>query len=250
MHAPVLWGQYDYGEDTTTVVYEESPEDNTATSSGYDSRYYFSDSAQDQYNRSNCGDGLDRSEWEKGARKLSFEEARKKKEEKPKETKKEKGIAPVGANLSGLKYVFIALAALIILFILYKILPSIRQRNLRNKQQLVIQFDELDEESLKKLDTKTPLEEAIRSGDYRTAYRLRYLEILKVLTSRNLIYYRRERTNYEYLLQLTGKPVYEPFRLLTFNFDGIWYGDLEVNKEVYESLEVHFTDFYKGLGAI
>lgn len=248
MHAPVMWGQYDY-EDTTTVVYQESPGDNTTANGGYDSRYYFSDSAQDQYNHSNCGDGLDKGEWKKRSNQLSFEEKKEKKKEE-KEKKKEKGVAPVGANLWALKYVFIAMAALIVLFILYKIWPSMRQRNLRNKQQLMIQFDELDEESLKKLDIKTPLDEAIRNGDYRTAYRLRYLEILKVLTSRNLIYYRKERTNYEYLLQLTGKPVYEPFRLLTFNFDGIWYGDLEVNKEVYEALEVHFTDFYKGLGEI
>lgn len=246
MHAPVLWGQYDEYQDTGTVVYEESTQSSVSTS-GYDSKYYFDDSAQEQYNHSHCGGELSKEEWEKKSGKLSFEKEEKKKEEKK---TKDKGVSPLGMNLSGLKYIFIALAALIILFILYKIWPSIKQRNLRNKQQLVIQFDELDEESLRKLDTKTPLEEAIRNGDYRTAYRLRYLEILKVLTLRNLIYYRRERTNYEYLLQLNGKPVYEPFRLLTFNFDGIWYGELEVNKAIYESLEVHFTEFYKALGAI
>src|SRR5262245_6831349 len=125
MHVSVSWGQYGEYQDTTTVVYGIPPEDNVSTG-GYDSKYYFDDSAQEQYNHSNCGGGLDKSEWEKRAAKLSFEKEKKKKKEK--KTKTEDGAAPVGANLSGMKYIFIALAALIILFILYKIWPSISQR--------------------------------------------------------------------------------------------------------------------------
>jgi hypothetical protein len=221
-----------------TIVYETE-----ASQQQFDPFYHFDDSAQSDYNRSVPQPEFDRAYWKTLSRDMTFEEKDKKEKKdstaKPKREKK----SNVGFNPGSLKYAWVVLVLLILGFVIYKLLPAWDRNNLKNKEKLLISLDELDEEQIRAMDILTPLEQALKNGDYRTAYRLRYLSVLKELISRNIILYKKEKTNYEYLLQLTGLAIYEPFRLLTFNFDGIWYGDLIIDKARYEALEQHFSDF-------
>jgi hypothetical protein len=233
-----------YGQDTLveeivadTLIYE------TPSEQSYDPLYHFDDSAQSDYNRSVPQAEFDRAYWKTLSRNMTFEE-KEKKEKKDSSAKPSKPLQHTSRFTPGvLKYAWVLLVLGILAFVIYKLSPGWKRNNLKNKEQLLISLDDLDEEQIKAIDVLTPLQEALKNGDYRTAYRLRYLAVLKELINKNIILYKKEKTNYEYLLQLTGLPIYEPFRLLTFNFDGIWYGDLVIDKTRYESLERHFSDF-------
>jgi hypothetical protein len=212
----------------------------------YDPAYHFDDSAQSRFNHSDAEPEFNKEHWRKITRDMTFSEADEQKDttkKKKKEPKKESS----GLKLPSMKYLWIIICLIILGFVIYKTLPAFNRKNIKNKDKLIISLDELDEEDIKSIEIATPLEQALKDGDYRTAYRLRYLSVLKQLIGRNLILYKRDKTNYEYLLQLSGLPVYEPFRLLTFNFDGIWYGDLMIDKAKYDSLDMHFTDFNKAI---
>jgi hypothetical protein len=211
----------------------------------YDPLYHFHDSAQGHYEHSKASKVFDSTHWKKMADGLSFDEVIEKKEPPP-----DRGPTASGFNFDPrIKYVLIGLAILALAFIVYKLIPVYNRKNAVLNNQLLIDLDDLDEDQIRAFELDTHLAQALREGDYRKAYRLRYLDVLKQLVSRNLIFFRKERTNYEYLLQLNGKKVYEPFRLLTFNFDGIWYGDLMIDKDRYETLEIHFKEFNDSMTA-
>ncbi len=242
----MVFGQYETTMDTIqedSVVYES-----TIPDLEYDPNYHFDDSAQSYYNRSEPKPEFDRDYWKSLVRDMSFEE----KKSKPKDTTAKKEVKakekPGGTGLPFMKYLWIIIVILILAIVVYKFLPAFNKKNIRNKHNLVIGLDDLDEDAIKAIEIETPLNMALAEGDYRTAYRLRYLSVLKQLIGRNLILYKKEKTNYEYLLQLTGLPVYEPFRLLTFNFDGIWYGELHIDKTRYELLDEHFVNFNREIG--
>ncbi len=222
-----------------TIIYES---DNMES---YDPSYHFNESAQNDYNVSPYAPALDSLYWRSQVKNLNFDEDKALPQDSSKNKKDKKGTEQnrSGFLASDLKYLWIALAIAILALIVWKFVPQFKQRNIKNRENLVIGLDELDEDQIRFMDVETPLEQALRNGDYRTAYRLRYLSVIKVLVSKNLILYRKEKTNYEYLLQLSGKDVYEPFRQLTFNFDGIWYGDLAIDKDTYKALDQYFVTF-------
>jgi hypothetical protein len=237
-----VYGQYDTaGTISDSVIYED-PE-----AGYYDPEYHFDDSAQAGFNRSTAHPEFNRPYWEKLRRGLEFDEEK----VQPKDTSGKKRIQkkkePKMTLPGFMKYIWILVVIAILLFVIYKFLPAWGEKNLKNKKDLIIDLDGLDEEQIRSIQIGTPLEKALKAGDYRTAYRLRYLGVLKDLIERNLILYKKEKTNYEYLLQLSGLPVYEPFRLLTFSFDGIWYGDLQIDRQRYEALETHFINFNKAV---
>jgi hypothetical protein len=235
LHAGLLFAQPEIVQDS--IIYQSE------STLDYDPDYHFDDSAQSLYNSSAPESQFDSSHWKSLVKDMDFDEEKTKKDTAKDTSVKKKEKSGSFGWPSYLKYLWIAIAILILLFVLSKFLPAINRRNIKNNDKLIIGLDELDEEEIKAMDVETPLAQALREGDYRTAYRLRYLSVLKELINKNLILYKKEKTNYEYLLQLNGLPVYEPFRLLTFNFDGIWYGELAIDKEKYESLEQHFLDF-------
>ncbi|MDH3709609.1 MAG: DUF4129 domain-containing protein [Cyclobacteriaceae bacterium] len=84
------------------------------------------------------------------------------------------------------------------------------------------------------------LAKALRDQDFRTAIRIYYLMIIQGLNEQQLIRWKRDKTNGDYVREMNGKPHYQDFRQLTTTFDRIWYGGLEVNASNYGHLSPKF----------
>ncbi|MEZ4805515.1 MAG: hypothetical protein R2852_08555 [Bacteroidia bacterium] len=203
----------------------------------------FEKGAQNEHNQKPFQQKFDQSHWKTLVKDKTFSEEKIKKEKKKEAPKKSNNNS--FKFPTGFKYLWLIPVVLLLILAIYKLVPYYKERNLKIKKKLIIKTDDLDIDEIKNLEIQSPLEQALKLGDYRLAYRLKYLGVLKELIDRNLIYYKKEKTNYEYLIQLSGKSVYEPFRQLTFSFDGIWYGDLPIDESKFHALEPHFTDFYK-----
>lgn len=211
--------------------------------------YNFSDEEQTNYNSKKLDPQFDKSYWDNERKDIRFDEMRDtlkpKKEKKDSAQKQEKKQSNSRGhfNFSDLKYVFIAIALILLLVLIIILVKNSSAKNHKVNSNILINFDDLDETTLRNAELLTPLNAAIRAGDYQTAYRIKYLEVLQKLIHKNLIYYKKEKTNYEYLLQLSGKNIYDSFQQLTFNFDGIWYGEMKIDQAKYESLLPYFNQF-------
>ncbi len=109
----------------------------------------------------------------------------------------------------------------------------------------------LDYETLKEdihaIDFERELETATTQGNFRLAVRLLYLRSLKQLTDRNLIDWKPDKTNGQYVYELGNQPFSGQFNTLTRDFDYVWYGDFPLDKPRYEVLQTQFSQFAEAI---
>ena len=88
---------------------------------------------------------------------------------------------------------------------------------------------------------------ALQNGNYRLATRLMYLQLLKNLAERNIIQYKPDRTNFDYLMQLYKTPHYKEFFSLTRSYEYAWYGKFDPGKDGFASINNDFESFNRKL---
>jgi hypothetical protein len=190
-------------------------------------------------------------EWEKEAQKYRFnEEEEKEKEETPIEFKEQKKSKPFKFKLFSQKFLKILLYILVIgaiaILIYYLIKQYYKSANRQNERDVVksYQLKNLNEDQLKALDTLKLIAKAEAQGDYKNAYRLRYLHLIKLLVLHKKISFKKEFTNHNYIAQLRHSEYVKDFATLTNYFDYYWYGDISISNERYLELKPVFDTFY------
>ena len=108
--------------------------------------------------------------------------------------------------------------------------------------------NQLDEtENIFEINYKERIDRAVRAGNFQLAVRLHFLQMLKTLSGRNMIQYKQDRTNFDYLMQLRSTSYYNDFFRLTRNYEYAWFGNFEVNEEMYHVIKNDFEKFDNGL---
>lgn len=121
-------------------------------------------------------------------------------------------------------------------------------RLFRKPPETIEQFaDTITAENIFSIDYAGEIEKASRQGAFRLATRLHYLQLLSMMASRDLIRYKQDATNSDYLFQLAGTTYYKPFFVLTRHFEYIWYGQFEVSAPLYAAVQNDFVSFKKEL---
>ncbi|MGH2552359.1 MAG: DUF4129 domain-containing protein [Chitinophagaceae bacterium] len=87
------------------------------------------------------------------------------------------------------------------------------------------------------------IDKAETAGNYRLAIRLMFLRLLKDMADKNIIQYKPDRTNLDYLLQLHPTDHYKTFFHITRNYEYSWYGQFEVRPEAYQIIRNDFSQF-------
>jgi hypothetical protein len=106
---------------------------------------------------------------------------------------------------------------------------------------------EISEENIFDINYQQEIEKAIDSANYRLAIRLLFLRLLKNLSQKNIIQYKQERTNFDYLSQLSSGRYYKDFFRLTRNYEYAWYGKFDVSKESFGIIKTDFENFDRKL---
>jgi hypothetical protein len=91
------------------------------------------------------------------------------------------------------------------------------------------------------------IEEAITSSNFRLAIRLLYLQSLKKLSDSNYITWQLNKTNTDYLQETSQREWHPVFSSLTYNFEYTWYGESQVDREKFISVQQQFIQFNKQL---
>lgn len=112
----------------------------------------------------------------------------------------------------------------------------------RKKNEVLATGDETGEmpEDIFAINYQREIEKAAASGNYRLAVRLMYLRLLKNLSDKNIIRYKQDKTNFDYLLQLHPTPYYKQFFRLTRHYEYSWYGHFDVAEDTYSIIRGDF----------
>ncbi len=143
---------------------------------------------------------------------------------------------------SAILQVFMWLIAIsIVLFFVYKFLLSEavfeRQKNKRSINVLT----EQENISIKD-DFDNLLRKAYQNGDWRHAMRFLFLKTLQKLNEKELIKYAVDKTNSVYVLELPLAKR-KDFTSLAHYYDYVWYGNVKVQKHIFDLIEKKFNAF-------
>lgn len=144
-----------------------------------------------------------------------------------------------------LKIVMYTILAVMILFIVYKIIKNAGGFNFgKVRKRIMVSASEdqtiEDQEDIENNDFSKLVQTAKENKDYRRAVRYYYLWILQKLSELKHIDWHKEKTNHDYYLELNQKTFQEDFFNSNFLFDYIWYGKFDLNSIEFEKAEVIF----------
>lgn len=97
------------------------------------------------------------------------------------------------------------------------------------------------EEELHEAELDDYIQRAVNDGNYRLAIRLYYLSVLKELSLRELLIWKKDKTNRQYWQELSQVPELQTaFAQVTRIFEHYWYGNHEMDAENYAAVVPYF----------
>ena len=98
-------------------------------------------------------------------------------------------------------------------------------------------------ENIHEINFDEAIEKAIASHNYRLAVRLLYLKCLKQLSDASLIAWTPEKTNNAYINELSDAGQRLSFKVLTRQFEYVWYGEFYIDDNVFKNINLMFQQF-------
>lgn len=142
-------------------------------------------------------------------------------------------------------FYYIILGAIFILVVLMFLQKSDLQLFRRRSKSIQEEEAETVAEGPQNYDAMA--QAAIANGDYREAIRARYLQALHILTVKELVAPGKDKTNMDYLRELSTTAFHKPFSALTRHYEYIWYGKVPVSNGQFAQLDEQFAEFKKSL---
>ena len=98
-------------------------------------------------------------------------------------------------------------------------------------------------EDINAINFDDEIENAIAKANYRFAVRLLYLKCLKHLSNAGLIDWQIDKTNSAYISELKNQQQQDAFRMLTLQFEYVWYGEFLIDQQAFKNIDSSFRDF-------
>ena len=86
---------------------------------------------------------------------------------------------------------------------------------------------------------------AVQNNNYKLAVRYLFLKLLKLLSDEEIIQYRKDKTNHQYLKEIDDIQVSNAFKDTAYRFEWIWYGDFPIDKAQMENSKNEFNKLFE-----
>ena len=141
-----------------------------------------------------------------------------------------------------IQFILWAIAAGIVLFILYRLFLS--KGIFRRTVSLPAVEEMADEQVFENAsDYDSLIQQSFKLEDYRMAVRYLFLKTLWQLEGKGMLERRADKTNYKYVQEI-AEDKKNDFASLVLNYEYIWYGNLKISREQYGELEKRYGSFY------
>jgi hypothetical protein len=123
----------------------------------------------------------------------------------------------------------------------------IKNRKPANKKVVVDVENDWNPEVITKTELELKLEAAMERGDYRECIRIYFTFILKELIKKGWIRWKKEKTNHHYVMEMSKRPNVLVFMECVRIYDLVWYGEYDIDQDIYEILRPELEAYYKSL---
>ncbi|MDB5272538.1 MAG: hypothetical protein JWO58_905 [Chitinophagaceae bacterium] len=130
------------------------------------------------------------------------------------------------------KYILFTLVITALLYLLYRLIGSaiIAGDTKITKAQATFEILHDDEQMMQK-DLQALLDEALRNEDYKSAIRILFIQSLQDLQASDRIKWKKEKTNRDYLQELSTTHSFVPFGSMVSLYEKAWYSKFNTTKE-------------------
>jgi hypothetical protein len=170
---------------------------------------------------------------------------------KKKEVKEKPQRRPDTGFLTGLfnsgilKVLLWAVVICFVLFVLYRLFlaEGVFKRKAKSAKRNEAEVEE--EVITNESDFDALIRQSLQNGNYRQAVRYQYLRTLHLLAGRGMVSLAPDKTNFNYVSEITNSEYRNAFAALTLNYEYAWYGEFDVDKHIYEKIEHNFSSLNK-----
>lgn len=132
-----------------------------------------------------------------------------------------------------------------ILFIIYYVIKN--RDNYKKDTGGDVLIKDINPAKISKSELELLLEKYMAEENYRECIRIYFTFILKEIIKNGWIKWRKEKTNFDYILEMKSKPNASRFEECVRIYDLVWYGEYEITKEIFESLQPTLLSYYQSL---
>ncbi|WP_298367135.1 DUF4129 domain-containing protein [uncultured Lutibacter sp.] len=139
--------------------------------------------------------------------------------------------------LKSIPYIIVGLLLFFILKFFLKVNSNSIVSNSANEAIVTITEDEA---LIKRSDLLKLISQAIEQKNFRLAIRYYYLNILRQLENKQLIAWEQQKTNEDYIKEISKPTIGTSFKKLTRLYDFVWYGNFEISEIEFSKVVADF----------
>ena len=139
-----------------------------------------------------------------------------------------------------IRYVFLSIVIALIIFLLFKNKTSalFYGKSASSAPDFIETIEDIQE-----LDFDKRIAEEVSKRDFRRAVRLYFLKVIKDLSQQNLINWKQDKTNADYLKELKNSKYQKQFHELVKLYEYVWYGDFKLDELSFQAIIERFNQF-------
>ncbi len=147
------------------------------------------------------------------------------------------------------KFAFFAIVGIVLVALINQILSGNVSSAFSKKKPAEHFSLNIGESELSQTDYESMLKQAIAESHYRDAVRILYLQALQQLNEAELIQWKPDKTNRDYVQELAAHPAKTAFSRLTTYYEYVEYGDFAIEENGFQNVQTVYAQFRDQTGA-
>ncbi|TYB77113.1 hypothetical protein [Bizionia myxarmorum] len=144
-----------------------------------------------------------------------------------------------------LEYIVYGLLALGALYLIIKFLLAAPMNAVFKTEEKTMDAFSYIEENIQQVDFDNLIKSALDETNYRLATRYLYLKSLKSLTNKNIIDWHYDKTNSDYLNEISDDGIKQLFKRISYIYDYVWYGEFSIDETAFNKNQADFLTLNK-----
>lgn len=117
----------------------------------------------------------------------------------------------------------------------------------KTPKKTIEKLDLVDEELIESANIDELLQKAINNKEYRLAVRYYFLTVLKQLDLKKQIKLDKDKTNSDYLFEISKDNIRKQFSYASYLYDYVWYGEFKLEESDFQQIEASFINLKKDI---
>ncbi|MFD0962982.1 hypothetical protein [Pseudofulvibacter geojedonensis] len=117
----------------------------------------------------------------------------------------------------------------------------------KTPKKTIEKLDLTNEELIENINIDELLQQAINNKEYRLAVRYYFLTILKELNLKKQIKLDKDKTNSDYLFEISKDSIRKQFSYTSYVYDYVWYGEFKLEDDEFNQIQNSFINFKKDI---